>query len=682
MSHQQKADAVIKRIFPKRDSSKSCGKELCNAVCKSFEKCCVTEKSEKQLEHVLSSIFTNTFLEACPGSGKTEVVGLKAAYEFHAWKERHCGVAILTFTNNAADVIRKRVRQFAGIEKAAYPHFIGTMDSWLHGYIAHPFGNLITGYLGQKKFGQNDKSIRLVEDSVSDGWINNYRCKTRYYYLRQYNATPNYMPLYANMIRYDVENNCWEIKNPTSNSSEFQTDNGYFNSVAFKSIRSNETWLTLERMRRDFFDIKEKFWRDGFATYNDIEWICYRLLKEKDGFAQKLSQRFPFIIVDECQDLSWIQLENLGLLKLAGTTLHFVGDLRQAIYEFKKVEPQKVESFVSHHSFELQKLTDNFRSYQPIVDLCQQIVRGNPVVGKKAPPNGPTCICFLYKPGDGLSGLPNQFETYLNRQGIEVWKSAILARGKSTVYKLKSLDKEQTNKPQVQLAMAIHLWSKFDFQFMDEVLRYFGKFISTKYFKDDHPNPRRYYCPESVNSSIRWRLFLARVLDECLKSDSGIKDSNQTWTVWAECVRKHFSQIVKSCLPVLRSALPDKLPVIDALDGNSFRVPPKLGGKRVIDTLIAPKPQTSHIRITTIHSVKGETFDAILLVSSPDRRGGKGGFWMEWLADPQSEHARFAYVASSRPRKLLAWAIPRSANSDENLNKISELGFCILDPSS
>ena len=84
-----------------------------------------------------------------------------------------------------------------------------------------------------------------------------------------------------------------------------------------------------------FSEVKVKFLRDGFATYHDVEWICYRLLKEKDGFAEKLAQRFPFIIIDECQDLSWIQLEILRILKQAGTILHFCWDLHQAIYEFR-----------------------------------------------------------------------------------------------------------------------------------------------------------------------------------------------------------------------------------------------------------------------------------------------------------------------------------------------------------
>ena len=45
-----------------------------------------------------------------------------------------------------------------------------------------------------------------------------------------------------------------------------------------------------------------------------------------------LSKRFPLIIIDECQDLSWVQLNILKKLQEQESTLHFIGDLNQAIY--------------------------------------------------------------------------------------------------------------------------------------------------------------------------------------------------------------------------------------------------------------------------------------------------------------------------------------------------------------
>jgi hypothetical protein len=119
------------------------------------------------------------------------------------------------------------------------------------------------------------------------------------------------------------------------------------------------------------------------------------------------------------------------------------------------------------------------------------------------------------------------------------------------------------------------------------------------------------------------------------------------------------------------------------LDGNAFKAPPREGDKNVSDTLpwFSGERQESNLRITTIHSVKGETLDAILLVSALTVRGTQDGYWTQWLADPTFEVARLAYVASSSPKHLLAWAIPKTNNEDE-LDKVRRLGFHIMDMST
>lgn len=77
----------------------------------------------------------------------------------------------------------------------------------------------------------------------------------------------------------------------------------------------------------------------------------------------------------------------------------------------------------------------------------------------------------------------------------------------------------------------------------------------------------------------------------------------------------------------------------------------------------------------TIHSVKGGTFDAVLLLSSPDGRG-KTGFWENWLKSSE-ESGRIGYVASTRPRYLLCWGV--SNLSDDQRRELEGMGFIKLD---
>ena len=674
MRHQEVASTIADRIFPQRTRSSVCGQDWCNPVCRILGKCSILEKSDEQLAYVTSPISEDCFLDACPGSGKTEVVGLKAAYEFNAWTEKFSGAAILTFTNNAADVIRNRVQRYAGFGKARHPHFIGTVDSWLHGYVAHPFIHMITGYKGRKGQHDDDKSVRLVEDSEIGGWLSTYRCKTSYY-SQEMKESSRAIPIYANMLRFDYEQERWEIRIPSSN--RYVSDKEYFDSPGFTSFRLDKPWLTLPYLKEGFEETKVKFWADGFATYHDIECLSYDLLQNKPELAEKLSQRFPLIIIDECQDLSWIQLKILGILGDAGTTLHLVGDLNQSIYEFKRVDPQNVVDFVKSKGISSRDLSQNFRSCQPIVDLCSKLINGKAVIGKGDSSKRPASVCFNYDK-ERLSELPTRFERYVEQFGVDINKSVILARGWTTVMGLQSIDKYQSNSSQHQLALAIYLWSRNDSRHWDESLKSAGEFVSRKYFKDDQYNSRRQYCPSSVSSAIRWRLFLSHLLDECSRSESGLSNLDQTWDSWAKCVRMHFGKVVRSQLSILHPGLVGTLsPALD-LDGKTFRVPSNTKSTKVIDTLVISAGVNTSIEVTTIHSVKGKTFDATLLVSSPDARGGQGGHWTEWIEDVKDEHARFAYVASSRPRALLAWAIPLSERSDEQLHKLQDLGFTMI----
>ncbi len=71
--------------------------------------------------------------------------------------------------------------------------------------------------------------------------------------------------------------------------------------------------------------------------------------------------------------------------------------------------------------------------------------------------------------------------------------------------------------------------------------------------------------------------------------------------------------------------------------------------------------------MTTIHDVKGETLDAVLVVSAKDKHS-KGGNVEQWISvDPnEKEFVRFAYVASSRPKHILIWCYSKDYKQTVN----------------
>ena len=67
--------------------------------------------------------------------------------------------------------------------------------------------------------------------------------------------------------------------------------------------------------RTSLLQKKKAFITAGFATYADVEWVCNLLLDKYPVLAEKLSKRFPIIMVDECQDLSRGQINLLERLR-------------------------------------------------------------------------------------------------------------------------------------------------------------------------------------------------------------------------------------------------------------------------------------------------------------------------------------------------------------------------------
>jgi hypothetical protein len=141
-------------------------------------------------------------------------------------------------------------------------------------------------------------------------------------------------------------------------------------------------------------------------------------------------------------------------------------------------------------------------------------------------------------------------------------------------------------------------------------------------------------------------------------------------------VKNNFGDIIRSSQALLDEALTGKIAPFPDLTGSNFRVLSGLGSTPVKNSLPESITHDTRMRITTIHSVKGETFDAIMLVSAPTKQGSDDNHWEHWLNDPNSEAARLAYVASSRPKHLLIWAVPKGSNSD--IARLTDLGFAVV----
>jgi len=277
--------------------------------------------TQEQMKFIVHDINLSCFIEACPGSGKTEVVGIKSAYELIDWGNNFVGLAIVSFSKNASKEIENRVKKYAGTNAASHPHFIGTFDSFLYKYVLCPFFHGIVGFKGKN----GDCSPRAIIDEKSDAdFLENtkYKPKTRYA-VQNPNRSSSIpyigIPITANRFYYDIIKNDFIVL-PTKDAKNFITLQDILKRPEQIAYHQQFSWLTYRTIRKSFVNAKKAFWEDGFLTFRDFELIVYLIIKKNIELRKTFTQRFPYLIIDECQDLSPIQLVIIDLLGYAHAT--------------------------------------------------------------------------------------------------------------------------------------------------------------------------------------------------------------------------------------------------------------------------------------------------------------------------------------------------------------------------
>ena len=174
-----------------------------------------------------------------------------------------------------------------------------------------------------------------------------------------------------------------------------------------------------------------------------------------------------------------------------------------------------------------------------------------------------------------------------------------------------------------------------------------------------HGHSNNYYYSEEVcSNSVLWRLLLRDILADFCADSSMVEMDKLTYSSWYSENKNKIINIINRHLRAVGKTLSD-------ITIKS----PKGTARQKIDIVNAK--EESQLRIETIHAVKGVTYDAVLLLSTPNGHG-KTGYWENWL-NPTDEAGRIGYVASTRPRYLLCWGVREL--SSEQRKRLEGIGF-------
>lgn len=634
---------LIRKIICGVDEENICSK--CEKNKQDSHVCRLQEKSNEQLEYILSPNLEKIYLEACAGSGKTEVLGLKATYEICNWNSKNSGIAVLTFTNEAAHTIEERISQlYKG--RIASNHYIGTFSSFVQGYISQKFGCDIY----QKGRVEKDKSFRIVDSDASqydNGWLTTFKV--------DFPLNPK-MPLYANNLYFRTSDSSWYTGQTETAISLRDYYNHQETQSAIKRTKSGFKKYSFEELLDSVIKCKVNFWNSGFATFEDMNLIAKGCLKKRE-IATRIAKKFPLIIVDECQDLSKLELEILGLLEQAGAVVHLVGDLNQSIYSFKDSIPNFIAEHITAHSFKTMCLSTNYRSTQKIVDISRAVAHiEKPIAGtQQSLSNGEDCI---YIESDSERDIVEKFKSLLVKYNIPLDKSVVLVRSNDFKSKIGGRKKNDYNKH--ALINALQFWNINKTEERRTALKLLGwqlqKWLKTKGRSDNY-----YFPSECCRDAIQWRLFLRNILNELSSTSEVVSFDGLKYGEWYNTQKSAVIEIVNK--HIQRS-----LNGVEFLTTSVIRTPKKTATEPI---LILGEVEDTHLRVETVHSVKGCTFEAVLFMSTQDARG-KGGYWENWLLEDK-ETMRIGYVACTRPKHLLCWGVPQLSRDKREI--IEGIGF-------
>jgi superfamily I DNA/RNA helicase len=534
-------------------------------------------------------------VRACPGSGKTYTVAARLADKMSRWQLNHQGIAAISFTNAAWQEIERQVTTHFQIEKPIpYPHFLGTIDSFVNRFIFLPFGHLVMGC--------RNRPVLVGEPHGS--WSGKTYSDSSF---------PN--------LTYDINGDLYPI-NKTLMPTDWQNNN----------------YIT---------PAKQRLLKAGYANQDDANYFGMRILECYPKVAKAIIHRFPLFMIDEAQDTSEIQMKIMDLLIDNGLeNIMLVGDPDQAIFEWHDAKPQLFIDKYNEWKDNSIILNENRRSSQ---NICNCTYRLSTLEETSAAINEdvkkcsfvPTITIYDIR---NIAELLADFRSLCSDFDIEMTpeKVAVLYRSKTLFNAISGITEiNYSNLPWTpndpyakDFAKGKHLFSNGDFR------KGFMLIQNTiiKALSGSH------YCSsKDLERVIELKGFaeFRKNVYEIIKILPNVECSIGEWIDGANTIFENNNVDIK--LKIKNSQREIQFDELFGVDN-----------KRI--------PETDY-RIGTIHSAKGETFEAVLVVL---KKKGIGRYYKSLLRGgvpiSENEELRIVYVGITRPRRLLLLAVPDVEN--------------------
>ncbi|MGP3508670.1 UvrD-helicase domain-containing protein [Paracidovorax citrulli] len=392
---------------------------------------------------------------------------------------------------------------------------------------------------------------------------------------------------------------------------------------------------------RHALDVIDRFGKTGAYTHELGRYWAYRVLKENPEITRVLARRYPYIIIDEAQDIGSVHEAILERLISAGSCVSLIGDPNQGIYDFAGANGQFLRDYHLREGVQRYPLQRNFRSVPAIVALANGLCGRGDEPERPAPSTLHGAFFVGYKRGE-IPRLLERFKSGMAAAGADHSRSAILCRNRSQVALVRGDHPPSGIGVVKQFATAA---LERDNQH-DYLAAFRTVVIAVQALLDKPPEdlvsrltqPGRFPGDRALRKTI-WAF--TRDVHTGLPDSRFVADSH--WH--AELVSR-----VKRLLTNLRAE--HGLTPLEKL-GNRLKKTdlPSEPLLQQEDPEIAP---TGSLRVDTVHQAKGESLDAVLYLCLKEHA-------QQLLSGVDTEGGRVGYVAATRARDLLWIGVPTTA---------------------
>ncbi len=416
--------------------------------------------------------------------------------------------------------------------------------------------------------------------------------------------------------------------------------------------------------------------------YDDLLLYWDHLVGEPE-FADEIGSWFDHVLVDEYQDTNLLQAQILNALKPDGQGMTVVGDDAQSIYSFRAAEVENILGFPSQYSPEGQvvTLTQNYRSTQSILDSANCLIAASEhrysKSLKSAKTDGGKPRYVTVEDGDAEAEFVVEAILGNREEGLQLRDQAVLFRGSHHSDRLE-IELIRRNIPYVKYGglkfleaahvkdvMSILKWAENPkneiaaFRVL-KLLPGMGPSYASRCFEhlvmaDYRLSSLRSFRPPSATWP-EWVDFcdLMEVLSSAEIDDRG-------WQAQLTAVRRWYRPHLERIYDGVDTREAD----IEQLEQISGRYPTR---ERFLTELTLDPPSAAgdmagdplldedYLILSTVHSAKGQEWDAVFLLNVTD-----GNFPSEFATGKPKmieEERRLMYVAMTRAKQSLTLIAP------------------------